>query len=265
MSKKAWNVMGIMMALCVVGITGCVPSPDDSSEDPPPPWEAEARADILKMIDDTWEELGYSEKPTKYIALSFDDGPSTQSQALMDALEAQKVHATFFLIGNHVTDLPETVRAIRDAGYEIGNHSQSGAGINAETVGPAKRIIQSCNDAIFDATNVDGKPVIPKYFRAPGFTTSKNTLTACGEMNLPIVHGIICNEAEKVLDAAKEWGMIVNHDPFSDAGAVAALPVYVAWLREQGYYILTVRQLLILRNAGELTPGKIYHDFVTVP
>jgi peptidoglycan/xylan/chitin deacetylase (PgdA/CDA1 family) len=258
--------MGILMALSFVVIIGCAPSSDNSTEDPPPPpsWEVEARAEILKQIDDTWEELGYSEKPTKYIALSFDDGPSTQTQALMDALEAQKVKATFFLIGNNVNNLPEVTRAIRDAGHEIGNHSQTYAGIST-TVGPSKKIMQDCNDAIFDATNADEKPVVPKYFRAPGFGTNKNLLTACGEMGLPIIHGIICNEASKVLAAAKEWGIIVNHDPSSDAPAVSALPVYVAGLREQGYYILTVRQLLILRNAGELTPGKIYHDFITVP
>jgi peptidoglycan/xylan/chitin deacetylase (PgdA/CDA1 family) len=256
--KKLLNAIAL---ICILVITGC----QQSLEDPPPEWEAEARKEILKMIDDTWEELGYSEKPSKYIALSFDDGPSAQSQALMDALEEQKVRTTFFLIGSNVEARPEIVRAMRDAGHEIGNHSQGYASINDQTVGPAKRIIQSCNDAIFNATNADGNPVTPKIFRAPGLTTSKNLLAACGEMNLPLIHGLICNDAPKVLAAAKEWGIIVNHDPSSDAGALAALPVYVAGLREQGYYIVTVSQLLILRNAGALTPGKIYHDFVTVP
>ncbi|MDR2738239.1 MAG: hypothetical protein LBB68_00170 [Treponema sp.] len=101
--------------------------------------------------------------------------------------------------------------------------------------------MQSCNEAIFNATNADGDPVIPKCFRAPGLSTSKYLLTACLEMDFPLVHGIICNEASKVLAAAKEWGIILNHDPSSDSGAVAAVPVYIAELRARGYYIVTVR------------------------
>jgi peptidoglycan/xylan/chitin deacetylase (PgdA/CDA1 family) len=248
------------MILCLPVITGCEQSPEDQ-----PPQSNPEREEILKRIDDTWEELGYSEKPTKYIALSFDDGPSTGTQALLDALAEQQVHATFFLIGNNVNDQPGVVRVIRDTGHEIGNHSQGYASMNADTVGPAKRNIQSCNDAIFNATNTDGNPVTPKYFRAPGLSTGKNLLTACSEMNPPLVHGIICNEASKVIAAAKEWGIILNHDPSSDWGAVAAVPDYVATLRNQGYYIVTVGQLLALRNSGELMPGKIYNDFVTVP
>jgi peptidoglycan/xylan/chitin deacetylase (PgdA/CDA1 family) len=259
-AKKTLGVMSVILLLCFMVIAGCEQSPEDS-----PPQSNPAMEEILKQIDDTWEELGYSEKPARYIALSFDDGPSNLSQGLLDALEEQKVKATFFLIGNNVDNLPEVVRDIRDAGHEIGNHSEGYASLNAETVGPAKRKIKKCNDSIFAATNADGNPVIPKYFRAPGLSTSKNLLTACKEINFPLVHGIICNEAAKVIEAATEWGIILNHDPSSDPGAVAALPVYVAELRAQGYYIVTVSQLLALRNAGELTPGKIYNDFVTVP
>jgi peptidoglycan/xylan/chitin deacetylase (PgdA/CDA1 family) len=255
------KLLTAVILFCVLAAVGCEQSP----EDPPPQWEAEAREEILKRIDDTWEDLGYAEKPTKYIALSFDDGPSAGTQTLLDALAAENVYATFFVIGDNANALPEGLRAIRDAGHEIGNHSQGYASINNTTAGPAKRIMQSCNDAIFEATNADGKPVTPKYFRAPGFGTSNYLLTACGEMGFPVVHGIICNDASKVLEAAAEWGIIVNHDPVSDPPAAAALPVYVAGLREQGYYIVTVRQLLILRNAGELTPGKLYNNFVTVP
>jgi peptidoglycan/xylan/chitin deacetylase (PgdA/CDA1 family) len=259
--KKLLSVMNIIILSCFMIISGCEQSPEDA----PPPRSNPEREKILKQIDDTWEELGYSEKPAKYIALSFDDGPSAQTQVLMDALAEQKVYATFFLIGSNVNTLPGIVRDIRDAGHEIGNHSQGYASLNADTVGPVTRNIQSCNDEIFNATSAEGDPVVPKYFRAPGLSTSKNLLTACREMNFPLVHGIICNEASKVLDAATEWGIILNHDPSSDPGAAAAVPVYVAELRARGYYIVTVSQLLALRDAGELTPGKIYNDFVTVP
>ncbi|MDR2738238.1 MAG: polysaccharide deacetylase family protein [Treponema sp.] len=125
--------MNVIALMCFMVISGCEQSPEDT-----PPRSNPERKKILKQIDDTWEELGYSEKPAKYIALSFDDGPSAQTQALMDALAEQKVYATLFLIGSNVDTLPGIVRAIRDAGHEIGNHSQGYASINDLTVGPAK-------------------------------------------------------------------------------------------------------------------------------
>jgi peptidoglycan/xylan/chitin deacetylase (PgdA/CDA1 family) len=258
--KKLLKATSVILLLCLLAITGCEQSPEDLPPQPDP-----EREEILKQIDDTWEELGYSEKPTKYIALSFDDGPSVGTQTLLDALAEQKVHATFFVIGNNVTANPEKLRAIRDAGHEIGNHSQGYASVGAESPASAKKILTSCNDAIFDATNSDGNPVTPKYFRAPGLTTGPGLLAACREMDFPLVHGSICNTAEAVLAAAGEWQIILNHDPISDPPAAAAVPVYVQGLRDQGYYIVTVRQLLVLQNAGELTPGKIYNNFITVP
>jgi peptidoglycan/xylan/chitin deacetylase (PgdA/CDA1 family) len=254
------KLLSVLIPLCLLVITNCEQSSEEPQSQPNP-----EREEILKQINDTWEELGYSEKPTKYIALTFDDGPSVGTQALLDALAEQKVHATFFVIGNNVNDNPEVLRSIRDAGHEIGNHSQGYASVGAESPASAKRILTSCNDAIFDATNADGNPVTPRYFRAPGLTTGQGLFSACREMNFPLVHGSICNTAEAVLAAAGEWQIIINHDPISDAPAATAVPVYVQGLRERGYYIVTVRQLLVLRNVGELTPGKSYHDFVLVP
>jgi peptidoglycan-N-acetylglucosamine deacetylase len=61
--------------------------------------------------------------PTIY--LTFDDGPNPEwTPPLLDALRAQGVHATFFLIENHIT--PETepiVRRIAAEGHAIGLHS----------------------------------------------------------------------------------------------------------------------------------------------
>ena len=63
--------------------------------------------------------------PTIY--LTFDDGPNPDwTPALLDALRASNVHATFFLIDEHIT--PETapiVKRIADEGHAIGLHSGS--------------------------------------------------------------------------------------------------------------------------------------------
>ena len=61
------------------------------------------------------------------VYLTFDDGPNPAwTPALLDALKAQEIRATFFLIDDHIT--PETapiVKRIADEGHAIGLHTGS--------------------------------------------------------------------------------------------------------------------------------------------
>lgn len=96
------------------------------------------------------------------IALTFDDGPSESTPALLDLLAEHNVKATFFACGANVRRLPEVARSVVRAGHEIGNHSdthpllcfRSGAFIQAE--------LERAQSAICEATGV-----APTLFRAP--------------------------------------------------------------------------------------------------
>jgi len=59
------------------------------------------------------------------LALTFDDGPSESTPAILDVLARYGVRATFFQCGANVERLPAIARAVHDAGHEIGNHSQT--------------------------------------------------------------------------------------------------------------------------------------------
>lgn len=48
----------------------------------------------------------------KYVALTFDEGPSSHTQEILDVLEEKGVHATFFLQGETVAQNPSAARAI---------------------------------------------------------------------------------------------------------------------------------------------------------
>jgi peptidoglycan-N-acetylglucosamine deacetylase len=59
------------------------------------------------------------------IALTFDDGPSESTPAILDVLARHGIAATFFQCGANVERLPSIARAVGGAGHEIGNHSQT--------------------------------------------------------------------------------------------------------------------------------------------
>src|SRR5262249_55781480 len=58
------------------------------------------------------------------VALTFDDGPDPiWTPRVLEALDAAKAKATFFLIGRKAEAHPELVRAISARGHAIGLHS----------------------------------------------------------------------------------------------------------------------------------------------
>ncbi len=59
------------------------------------------------------------------IALTFDDGPSQSTPALLDYLNAQGVKATFFQCGMNVRRLPHIAGQVAAAGHQLGNHTYS--------------------------------------------------------------------------------------------------------------------------------------------
>lgn len=58
-------------------------------------------------------------------ALTFDDGPSLNTPALLDMLAQYHVPATFFLLGQQALNHPDLVERMLREGHEVGNHSWS--------------------------------------------------------------------------------------------------------------------------------------------
>lgn len=59
------------------------------------------------------------------IALTFDDGPTEYTAAVLDLLKEYKMKATFFLIGRQVEKYPGLVKRMLTEGHTIGNHTWS--------------------------------------------------------------------------------------------------------------------------------------------
>jgi peptidoglycan/xylan/chitin deacetylase (PgdA/CDA1 family) len=59
----------------------------------------------------------------KQVWLTIDDGPSEQTHAILDLLDAHDAKATFFLVGERAAARPDAVREIDRRGHDIGNHS----------------------------------------------------------------------------------------------------------------------------------------------
>ena len=104
------------------------------------------------------------ESSSKEVWLTIDDGPTDDTSALLDALDARNVKATFFVKGTLCAQHPELVRMMLARGHQVANHSQTHPSGAFWCLPPAAiaRQIDDCNAAL---TAITGE--MPRLFRAP--------------------------------------------------------------------------------------------------
>ena len=59
----------------------------------------------------------------KKIALTFDDGPSNNTDYILNILKEKNVKATFFILAVNVIDRENTLKRIYEQGHEIASHT----------------------------------------------------------------------------------------------------------------------------------------------
>jgi peptidoglycan/xylan/chitin deacetylase (PgdA/CDA1 family) len=240
----------VMIAVFIVGVGGC--NNDEKTE---------------------WELLGYTEKPTKYIALTFDDGPAgARTQELLDILAAKKVKATFFLIGGNIRSNESAAQAIFNAGHELANHSDGYVPLGKdEKTGIEKTDVEKIRTSLTAASaaikKITGKG--PALFRAPEVNYGDNLTTVCTELDLAIIgvnvwshdyDGKFTAEQCKnnVLNAARDGGIINCHEANSSGNrTLPILAGMIDGLRAKGYWITTVGELATIKGKA-LKAGVLY-------
>ena len=115
-------------------------------------------ASVNKPVDQT---------PTKKIALTFDDGPSTaNTNAILDLLEQYNAKATFFVCGERLNSSTQSILKRTVAmGCEIGNHTVSHKYLTQISEEEILKEIQDTNKKISQYSGTDYKCI---FYRPPG-------------------------------------------------------------------------------------------------
>lgn len=95
--------------------------------------------------------------------LTIDDGPSDDTAAILDALDARGAKATFFVVASRARARPELVREIVRRGHGLGNHSASHPSAWFWALGP-RRMAREIADAQSELQALSG--TAPRWFRA---------------------------------------------------------------------------------------------------
>ena len=119
-------------------------------------------------------------RDNKAVSLTFDAAWGNEdTQQLIDILSRYGVKATFFLVGQWVDKYPESVKALYDAGMEIGNHSNEHPHMASLSAGQMKSEIAACNEKIEEITGS-----APTLFRCPYGEYNDEVIRTINEMGM---------------------------------------------------------------------------------
>ena len=100
----------------------------------------------------------------KKIAISFDAAwGNDDTGEILDILAKHNVHATFFMTGGWVESYPEDVKAIFEAGHDLGNHSQNHKNMSQLSDAEIREELMTVHEQVKELTGYDMFLFRPPY------------------------------------------------------------------------------------------------------
>jgi len=178
------------------------------------------------------------------VALTFDDGPSAYSSQVLDILEHNDVEATFFVVGQEISGRQAILRRMLRQGSMIGNHTLH------HDVLASRSNLASASSQIKQAAGFD-----PCLFRPPEGVINSGLAHSASSLGMTSVLWDVDTSDyqlpgsgtiyQRVVSGAQAGSIVLMHDgggPRSQT--VAALPQIIETLKDRGFRLVTVAELL---------------------
>ena len=195
------------------------------------------------------------------IALTFDDGPSEYTDRLLDALEANGAHATFFMLGWIAEEQAGCIRRMLEIGCEIGNHSWNHVNLPQQTIETAIQQIRD-TDAELEAICGQESTVV----RPPYGSYSDEVIAA---IDKPFILWCVDSLDWSLKDAKLDYDSIMNSGAIQDGSiilmhdiyepSVACAEMLIPALISQGYRLVTISEMARAKNVDLISSA--YTDF----
>ncbi len=228
------------------------------------------------VINTTGGQVSSNRLPARTIALTFDDGPDpVWTPKILEVLNENDAHGTFFVLGSQVARHPDLTRTISAGGHELGLHTFTHP--NMQRVAPWRRQLELSQTqvAIARAAGVHTKLVRFPYSSKPQAIDEVNwelVQEAGAQGYLVVVNDLDSRDWERpgvprILQNATPAGdapaVILFHDAGGDRSqTVEALRTFIPMMKERGYRFTTVTEGL---NVGLAERARQESAAATVP
>jgi peptidoglycan/xylan/chitin deacetylase (PgdA/CDA1 family) len=184
------------------------------------------------------------------VVITFDDGPlAPYSNRILDALAAECVKATYFLVGRMASADPALVRRIYNAGHTIGTHSQNHPLTFDQMDLP--RIQREVTSGIASVQAAAGDPrAVAPFFRIPGLLRSQSVEHYLASKSIAVwsvdavaddwfkqvTPGDIVKKSMARLAEKDHRGVLLLHD--IHPATAMAVPTLLRELKAKGYRVV---------------------------
>ncbi len=206
----------------------------------------------------------YVEKEEKVCSISFDAAwGNEQTDTLLDILDDHDVKTTFFLVGDWVEKYPESVKEIAKRGHDVGNHSDTHAHMTQISKTDQLSEIEECNKKIKAITKRD-----VTLFRPPYGEYDNSVVETCDSTDMYCVQWNIDSldwkdpspqeMVERIQQKLCPGSIILLHNGAKNTPE--ALPLIIEAIKEEGYKIVPISQLLPKGKYHTEHDGKMVLD-----
>ena len=197
------------------------------------------------------------------VALSYDDGPSSNTASILETLEKYGAHATFFMVGENIDLHPDWVKMVYESGNEVANHTVNHKNLNTLLAEDIRKEVENNQSKLNSTLGLD-----KKYLVRPPYGNANDTVKATVEhpMILWWVDTLDWKSKdpdavlEEVKKATKDGAIILMHDLY--ATTAEATKKVVPWLKDQGYQICSVSEMFAARGV-KMENGKTYNSCIS--
>jgi peptidoglycan/xylan/chitin deacetylase (PgdA/CDA1 family) len=127
----------------------------------PRPETRNSLAGLLATLP-TADGVAHGNPGQRLVALTFDDGPSGRTPAILRVLAHHHAHATFFVVGRATRGMEPVLRHVTATGNELADHTYSHADLLALGAPGRMRELRWTRGLVESATGVP-----PRFFRPP--------------------------------------------------------------------------------------------------
>ena len=138
------------------------------------------------------------------LALTYDDGPGQYTDQLLDCLEENNAHATFFMLGQLISSYPDVPKRMLEIGCELGSHSWDHTQLT--TIGIDQAVKQYTDT---DAALIEACGQASTVARAPYGSYNQEIIEAVGK---PFFMWSLDSLDWSLLDAQQDYDSIMNGD-----------------------------------------------------
>ncbi len=209
-------------------------------------------------VDDKEKDNIKEKKPLKYVALTFDDGPSSFTEEIIDLLQKYNYNATFFVLGNKLNlNYKDILKKSIKNGNEIGVHGYSHRSFTKMRQATMEEEITKTKKYIKNLTGYESTLVRPPYGNitktiknynlGPYILWNNDTL----DWKLRDANKI----SSRLINSIEDKSIILMHDTYLTT--FKALEIILPYLKENNYVVTTVSKIYEL-NGITLENNKSY-------